>query len=318
MSQDKAKVKKGGQARGGAGSGAGKAASGRAGAVAEVLSRREPLANTQRTAFHRLFAAAQCDAMGARTKSAGVVKDAVAWVPIIDKALGRFPAELRRYGQARFAWLLECILALVDARAAQQADGDGVPAARTNAARARAAAKDAQGELVDALETLGEQADLVAQALAAPVGAVSEDEALVSTVGAVASLARAWLSKSDAESKALVASVGLTLGEIESAENAAAELGAAIGAKALAGRLDFRDSPAVNRAEGRVLLEMRTAMRLFASAHDKNKLVPKLVPGPATRHVLGRKAAGQAAEAAPGEPAPPAPDNAPQSPAGGG
>lgn len=272
-----------------AGGGKDKSATGRAALAAQILSTLEPLTNAQRTAFLRLFSAAKCDEFGAKTKSAAVVKDAVEWAPIIAKALGKCPADLRRYGKARFAWLLECILALVDARAAQEAEGEPVPAVRAGAARAVEAAKDARAELVDALETLHEGDAPALKVLATAAAAVrNDDEALADSVQAVATLARGWLGRMDAESRALVASVGLTLGEVESAENAAATLAASVGATTLAGRLDFRDSPVVNRAEGRVLCEMRTAMRLFASAHDRNKLVPKLAPGAGTRHVLGK------------------------------
>ncbi len=53
----------------------------------------------------------------------------------------------------------------------------------------------------------------------------------------------------------------------------------------------MRDLPAVNRAEGRVLLEMRGAMRIFAKANEKSRDVPRLVPGKATRAVLAPRIA---------------------------
>ncbi len=55
------------------------------------------------------------------------------------------------------------------------------------------------------------------------------------------------------------------------------------------------DTPPVNRAEGRVLLEMRHAMAEFARANALNKSVPKLVPGAGTRSVLGAKRSNLAA-----------------------
>lgn len=291
-----------------AGGGKDKLATGRAAVAAQLLSTLEPLTNAQRMAFFRLFSAAKCDELGAKTKSGAVVKDSVEWAPIIAKALGKYPVDLRRYGKARFAWLLECILALVDARAAQEVEGGSVPDVRAGAARALETAKNARAELVDALETL-QEGDAVAQkALTTAASALrNDDEALADSVQAVATLARGWLGRTDAESRALVASVGLALGEVESAENAAAALGAAVGAKTFAGRLEFRDSPVVNRAEGRVLCEMRTAMRLFASAHDRNKLVPKLVPGPGTRHILGKHPTSASSETDASSPAAPAP-----------
>ncbi len=300
MGQEKTKSKKGSGARGRSED---KGVAGRAGAVADLLAALAPLTNAQRTAFHRQHAASRCDALGARTKSLGVVKDASDWAPTIHKALAKFPTDLRRYGPARFAWLLECVLALVDARAAQEADGGAAPAAKAALDRARGAARDARRDLVEALETLGAGDAETEAAIARAVAAGGDDEAQAGALAALAGAARGWIGRADAESKALVASVGLTIGEVDSAENAAGELGAAVGSKTLAGRLEFRDSAAVNRAEGRVVCEMRLAMRLFASAHERNKLVPKLTPGPGTRAVLGKHAA--AVEDAPADPPPP-------------
>lgn len=43
-------------------------------------------------------------------------------------------------------------------------------------------------------------------------------------------------------------------------------------------------------AEGAVLAEMRVARDAFATAHDRNPAFPRLIPGPATRGVLGTHA----------------------------
>jgi hypothetical protein len=61
------------------------------------------------------------------------------------------------------------------------------------------------------------------------------------------------------------------------------------------------DSPIVNLEEGNVLLEMAYAMDVFDEAHDDNDVVRRLVPGPATRHVLtsSRRAPTEAAAEAP-------------------
>ena len=79
----------------------------------------------------------------------------------------------------------------------------------------------------------------------------------------------------------------------------------ATASKTLEGAVVVRDSPQVNRVEGRLLLEMRAAMRMFNKANARNKHVPKLVPGDATRGALAPRMAKPAKGEAPaaGEPA---------------
>ena len=50
-----------------------------------------------------------------------------------------------------------------------------------------------------------------------------------------------------------------------------------------------RDDSTANRAEGRVLVEMKAAMRAFDEARELGALAPKLVPGPETQRVLNSK-----------------------------
>ena len=100
---------------------------------------------------------------------------------------------------------------------------------------------------------------------------------------------------------------GLTLAEVQAAETAAATLVQATTGKTLEGAVIVRDSPAVNRIEGRVLLEMRAAMRVFSKANALNKHIPKLVPGEATRGALisrSKKASDDDAEPEADAPAP--------------
>ena len=108
---------------------------------------------------------------------------------------------------------------------------------------------------------------------------------------ALADLAESWQERPTDAAKALVASVELSPCDVEAARAAAkALLAAASEEPQSSGRISVRDLPTVNRAEGRVLLEMRIAMRFFERAHRENSIVPKLVPGPATRAVLAPRA----------------------------
>ena len=58
----------------------------------------------------------------------------------------------------------------------------------------------------------------------------------------------------------------------------------------------------MNLEEGNVLIEMAYAMEVFEEAHGDNDVVSRLIPGPATRHVLAPKGRA-AAKAAPEAPA---------------
>ena len=61
-----------------------------------------------------------------------------------------------------------------------------------------------------------------------------------------------------------------------------------------------RDDSTTNRAEGRVLVEMKAAMRAIDEARELGalapKLAPKLVPGPGTQRVLLGKGTKSAPE----------------------
>ena len=57
-----------------------------------------------------------------------------------------------------------------------------------------------------------------------------------------------------------------------------------------------RDDRTANRAEGRVLVEMKAAMRAFDEARELGALAPRLVPGPGTRRVLLGKGTKSAPE----------------------
>lgn len=268
-----------------------------------LLAELPALSSAERRAFEGQFSAAKCDALGGRTRSESVIKEAREHAATIAKALRKHPGELRRYGRTRFAWLLTCIAALDDARDAASAAEGSTSAAKERAARAELAAKIARDDLQSALEAIvcGNDADETALETASePIRGTAS---LLRSLRGLAQLGRELLGRDSAEAKALADSVSLSLADIDAAEEAANALEMASGDATMEGRLAFRDTPTVNRAEGRVLLELRLAMRAFAHAHDRNKEVPALHPGRATSAVLRRREN----EAEPDAPAAPAP-----------
>ena len=92
--------------------------------VGAHLAALPPLTNVQRQAFREQFTHAQCTAAaGDRAEGTAVLAEAIEWVPLIHDTLSRYPALVRRYGCARFAWLLECIRDLDKAKEIQDTRG---------------------------------------------------------------------------------------------------------------------------------------------------------------------------------------------------
>ena len=262
--------------------------------IERLLVDQPSLTAAQRGAFSARHGEAACEEMGGRTKSEGVLANALEWTGPMAKAMKKHPQPLRRYGTARFAWFLETIRALADAREVQQIADGATGVARTRAQRAQKSALGARQELVETLEALVEGDDEARDAVGRAAKITDKADSIVAALRALAALGRGWLARNDAASKVLVESVGLALDEITAAELAAGALDAAGADRTIEGRVVVRDLPAVNRAEGRVLLEMRGAMRIFASASEKNREVPRLVPGKATRGVLAPRTASKA------------------------
>jgi len=272
----------------------------RADNVLQALAPKWPaLTHAERALFASRYSDAKCEAMGAGTKSEGVLSDALGWAPTIDRALTAYPVELRRYGGARFSWFLGCIDGLAAERAAQQSKGGAAAAMKVLSEKAQKAALAARTELVDSLEELVEGDEKEEAALSAALGSTDRADRIVASLGTLGGYARQWLSRKDERSKSLVKWAGLTLAEVETAENAATALAQAAAGKTLEGAVVARDSPQVNRVEGRVLLEMRAAMRVFNKANARNKHVPRLVPGDASRNALASRAAKTAKGDAP-------------------
>jgi hypothetical protein len=278
----------------------------RADKVLTSLAADQPaLTAVQREAFSARYAGAACEALGGKTKSESVLGDAVAWAPIMDKALRKHPAALRRYSRARFAWFLSCARALDAARAEQQGRGGAAAASKARAQQAEAAALAARADLFETLEELADGNDHDQEALSAAAGTADRPDRIAASLRSLAALGREWLARDGAAAKELAMSVGLSAAEIDTAEAAAEALDAAGAGATLEGRVVVNDTPPVNRVEGRLLLEMKAAMRVFARANARNKDIPRLVPGAGTRHVLAPRAkAGKAEPAKPENPGP--------------
>lgn len=266
----------------------------------ELLADLPRLTDDARAAFRGQLTDAQCAALGQKTRSALVVREALDWAAIMHAAIAAQPHALRRYGATRLSWFVECVRELERAILAQQAIRSQTHAVGLGVDLARTAAMAVRNDLRETLQILAgadaREKDAVARALESD----RDDEGLARSLHALGDLAGGWLARHDAVATTLVASVSLSRGDVESAHTAADELSGAIAADAGAPVDSLRDASAVNVAEGRVLAEMRLARGVFERAHEGNRKVPRLIPGAGTRNVVGnhRAARGGAGDAA--------------------
>lgn len=254
-------------------------------AIEPLLAALPPLTNVQRNAFRDQWSLLQCDEAGELTKATEVYRDALAWAPIVEQTLRKVPHALRRYSKTRFAWFLECLRDLSESIEAQRSGKGSPSAARERSARAQRTALAMRDELIEALSVLAGGDVLERRVLEAASGTTETPEALASSLRALCRLAEGWLERESPSARALVASVDLTAADLDAARAATHALAFAT-YEATHGVRSDRDAPAVNRVEGRVLLEMRLLMRIFERAHPLNHLVPRLTPSPALRDAL--------------------------------
>lgn len=243
--------------------------------VGALLASLPPLTNIQRQAFRSQHTATQCDEASAHVHAVGVHDEVLAWLPLIDSALADAPLLVRRYGRTRFAWLIECVRDLGDSL--EMAVG-GVPAER--AERVVRGALRVRDDLIEALGVLAAGDDGERTSLERALGSADSADALSASLRSLARLADDWIDREAPLARALVASVDLCAADVEAARAAAH---AVVGG---ASHDPHADPPAVERAEGRVLLEMALVARIFERAHRADPRAPLLVPGPATRAAL--------------------------------
>ncbi len=127
--------------------------------------------------------------------------------------------------------------------------------------------------------------------LAAAVGTADTKEALIVSLRALARLAESWLERDDHAARALVASIDLTIADVEGAHAVARAVSTGNGVPEV--HVEGQDPPAVNLAVGRVLLEMGLAMHVFERVRRWDDRVPQLVPGPASGAVLAPQRTGE-------------------------
>jgi hypothetical protein len=250
----------------------------------EILGAHPPLDANTRAAFARQVRDDEASALGGKTKSDAVVACAADWVKTIDVVTRK--TMLPTFGVARLVWMCELLIELLHRRAEMLAQQTLVTGARrlrdTRMLQAKQVSERLGGILDDLARGDHEEETFVA---AADHGADSAD-AIRKTLRARADLAEAWLATKDPVKKALVATTTLSQGDVDTARAQAKSL-PSVAAAAVGGHIEVRDTPDVNRAEGKLLGAMRFAFTAFARAHEADAKVGRLTPRSSIAHVFG-------------------------------
>jgi hypothetical protein len=281
-----------------------------------LLTKLPPLDPTTREAFRSLAPDSRRADLGRKTKARGVLADGVAMAVTIDRTLASFPSLSATYTPERFAYFLESLLALDALLAASTSREQKLGAARGAALSERDRAVQARRRLLARLDRFAGEREPERRALdSVPPQGRTNDE-LRASIQQLIELADSWIARSDPASIALRRAAALEQGMVDQAREAAKALGEANVGATLEGRKTSNDAPIVNLEEGNVLLSMMYAMDVFDEAHDENDVIPRLVPGPATRHALRSPIRAAEPEGAPG--AEPPADASPAGPASPG
>jgi hypothetical protein len=256
----------------------------------KTLASLAPLSAAARAAFTAQTTTQERADLGGRTKSDGVLRDAGTWIAQIAKYRSK-----TRYGENRLAFLCESTLALADAIATAKTGRTGAASAGALRNGSISAARAVRDELLHALQQVTRGSAEAADVAEAARGGQRDDE-LAESLTALAEIADAFLTKAkkDAGAAALAEGASLTSADVAAVRSAATALVSTGAARVTAGNARTQDTPEVNLAEGTVLAEMRVARRAFENANAIDPTVPRLVPGPATRHVLGTHSHGKA------------------------
>lgn len=244
-----------------------------------------PLSALDRETFAARFPDAYCERLGQTTRSRGTVKDALAWLRLLHPAkrssrlgvTGVSPLTL-----ALFIDATRALLQLVESQGAR-AVNDGIVRREASRAEAVRRYRDLRDRVDDAL---GRNDDWIA-ALRMHTDSELHGEFDPDTARSLrlADGLDAWLRGKDRVIAHALASEGVTAEAVKAMRDAADALEAA---RADATRPTDRglDTPAINRAEGRVLALMQRVYRDVNAARAKGATTAVLPVGAATKRLI--------------------------------
>lgn len=244
---------------------------------------------------------AQRDAEGSRTRANDTLADGCVMLVVAEEEV-RAHGDKIRCTPEYLSYVNLTIERLQAAMAADASDAGDPIRTREQAERVARAERKA---LVAQLSRIAGKATRERASLTSAIGSGDTRAEVMQSLGQVVTLGRAWRASSDPSLEARCAIFQLTDAALDQAARAQRTLvdagGDAIGVRNLS-----HDTPMVNRAEGAVLLELKTLAEIFDEAHEKDPTVRKLPIGHAgTRNHLHPHAATDTASpgVTPGSPA---------------
>ena len=252
----------------------------------ERLLESRTLTKVERLIFETQTTEERLEYLGAQTRSAAVLSESRAWLVPMQKALAKEPEDLF-YSEERFTFFLEVIAALNEKIASQKAVKGSAERARGIKDIHLTQLRKKRKQLLAALSSMARGNEVLENEVAIARGDTETDDTLLDSTRALIKLARLWLEKESVRARLAKLNVKL----VDEADEAVSQLAGATDQRREEGRVIVRDDRSTNRAEGRVLVEMKAAMRAFDEARELGALVPRLVPGPGTRRVLVGKGA---------------------------
>lgn len=240
-----------------------------------------PLSPTLRVSLDGQKTAKECETLGTNTHGIGVYREAGAWAAQMHITLTQFPVVQEQYGLGVFAYFLENVHTL----------GLNLGAQKSKHAESSVSSQAGALSLKVGRETRNKLHAVIGNVLLGNEALEVKFNALRGTADNEDEVATSLKRSADfgdtlrTQEPELAAEFGLSAALTASARAAAINVIQGRTDRSLGGAARATDTSATNRAEGRVLFEMRRAMRVFNAAAEQG-YGSSLVPGPATRNVL--------------------------------
>ena len=247
----------------------------------KLLLTLAPISDTLRTELRAQKSEAACEALGKNTSSAGVYREAGQFAVAMHKMLTEHGVSKVRYGYGLLVWFLECVRVLGVETVRQSSRANAASTSSLTGQLGLEVARENRNSIHGLIELVIEGDAELEAGFAAVRGTANTEDDVITSLKSSADFAEKLLTKK----AALAAEIGLTAEDVTAARTAAANAVSQRTNRSMDGAVKAKDDAATNRAEGRVLFEMRRAMRVFNKAAEKG-FGARLVPGPATRSVL--------------------------------
>jgi len=257
----------------------------RPGPEGTLLLQLAPIADDVRDVFRAQKSEAACEALGRNTSSAGVYREAGQFAVVMHNTLVAHGAAKVRYGFGALVWYLETVQVLGAENTRQSSRAKAASTSSVTGQLSVDVAREQRNTINELITSIIEGDDLLEASFSAVRGGVGNEAELLQSLESSADFAESLLTKK----KVLAREFGLTADDVTAARTAAANAKAQRTERSMEGAVKTKDDAATNRAEGRVLFEMRRAMRIFNAAAAKG-YGERLVPGPATRGTLAPNA----------------------------